>query len=243
MLRTIVQSDLFIFISSLALMIPLTLCLLALSDKKIKKPDNFNKDSIFRDTLALPTCILISLITGRLIFPEFFNSDNSIKIVFRIAVIVNGAWLLWQIFSLFFKMVYHRYSYSQENNLRQRKIHTQLLFVERVIDIAIVVIATIAITFSFEGWFEIGRSLIASAGLLSVILGLAAQKSIGNLIAGFQIAFTQPIRIDDAVVVENEWGWIEEITLTYVVIRVWDLRRLVVPISYFVSQPFQNWTR
>jgi small-conductance mechanosensitive channel len=86
-------------------------------------------------------------------------------------------------------------------------------------------------------------SLFASAGVAGLIIGLAAQKVIGSILAGFQLAITQPIRIDDVVIVENEWGWIEEITLTYVVIRLWDKRRLVVPTTYFIEKPFQNWTR
>ncbi|MGB2599197.1 MAG: mechanosensitive ion channel domain-containing protein, partial [Candidatus Omnitrophota bacterium] len=96
---------------------------------------------------------------------------------------------------------------------------------------------------TFEKVRQLGTSLLASAGIIGVILGFAAQKTLGNFIAGLQIALAQPIRIDDVVIVEDEWGWIEEITLTYVIVRIWDLRRLVVPISYFIEKPFQNWTR
>ena len=85
--------------------------------------------------------------------------------------------------------------------------------------------------------------MLASAGIAGIILGFAAQKTLGNFIAGIQLAFAQPIRIDDVVIIENEWGWIEEISLTYVVVRIWDLRRLIVPVSYFIEKPFQNWTR
>ena len=85
--------------------------------------------------------------------------------------------------------------------------------------------------------------MLASAGVAGIVIGFAAQKSLATLLAGFQIALTQPIRIDDVVIVEGEWGRIEEITLTYVVVRIWDLRRLIVPITYFIEQPFQNWTR
>jgi small-conductance mechanosensitive channel len=95
----------------------------------------------------------------------------------------------------------------------------------------------------FDSVRHFGTALIASAGLAGIIVGFAAQKSIATLLAGFQIAFTQPIRIDDVVIVESEWGQIEEITLTYVVVRLWDLRRLVLPITYFIEKPFQNWTR
>jgi small-conductance mechanosensitive channel len=96
---------------------------------------------------------------------------------------------------------------------------------------------------TFPNIKQIGVSLLASAGMLGIILGFAAQKTLGNFIAGIQIAIAQPIRLDDVVIIENEWGWIEEITLTFVVVRIWDLRRLVVPISYFLEKPFQNWTR
>jgi len=90
---------------------------------------------------------------------------------------------------------------------------------------------------------EIGASLLASAGIVGVVAGFAAQKTIANLFAGFQIALAQPMRLDDVIVVEGEWGRVEEITLTYVVVRIWDDRRLVLPLSYFIEKPFQNWTR
>lgn len=95
----------------------------------------------------------------------------------------------------------------------------------------------------YEPFREIGAGLLASAGVFGIIFGIAAQRTLGNLVAGIQIAFTQPIRVDDVVIVEGEFGWVEEITLTYVVVRVWDKRRIVMPITHFVEQPFQNWTR
>jgi small-conductance mechanosensitive channel len=96
---------------------------------------------------------------------------------------------------------------------------------------------------TFDKVRQLGTTILASAGIIGVVVGIAAQKTIGTFIAGIQIAFTQPIRIDDVVIVENEWGRIEEITLTYVVVKIWDLRRLIVPITYFIEKPFQNWTR
>jgi small-conductance mechanosensitive channel len=95
----------------------------------------------------------------------------------------------------------------------------------------------------FDSARQFGASILASAGIAGIIVGFAAQRSIATLLAGSQIAMTQPIRVDDVVIVENEWGRIEEITLTYVVVRIWDLRRLVLPITYFIERPFQNWTR
>lgn len=129
------------------------------------------------------------------------------------------------------------------DNFRQRRLRTQLQYVEKVLDVLIVFVAISAVLLSFEGFRRFGGSMLASAGLASLIVGFAAQRSLANLIAGLQIAFTQPIRLGDAVFVENEWGEIEEITLTYVVVRIWDLRRLVLPITYFIEKPFQNWTR
>ncbi|MDB5274051.1 MAG: mechanosensitive ion channel protein MscS, partial [Chitinophagaceae bacterium] len=105
------------------------------------------------------------------------------------------------------------------------------------------IIGISAILMSFQGVRNFGTSILASAGIAGIIIGLAAQKSISNLFAGMQIAFTQPIKIDDALIVENEFGTVEEISLTYVVVKLWDSRRMVFPISYFIEKPFQNWTR
>ena len=109
---------------------------------------------------------------------------------------------------------------------------------------AIVIVFAIGIALmTFDGIREIGVSVITSAGIAGIILGLSAQKAIGTLLAGIQIAITQPIRLDDVVIVEGEWGRIEEIRLTYVVVTIWDQRRMVLPTTYFIEKPFQNWTR
>src|SRR5690625_1815807 len=96
---------------------------------------------------------------------------------------------------------------------------------------------------NFENFRQVGAGLLASAGVAGLVVGFAAQRTLANILAGLQIALSQPIRMDDVVIVEGEWGRIEEITLTYVVVAIWDLRRLVLPISYFIEQPFENWTR
>ncbi len=130
-----------------------------------------------------------------------------------------------------------------EDNLEARKSATRLDVVRRVWIVTAGVVTLAAALTVIPGVKQIGISLFASAGIAGIAIGLAARPMLSNLIAGLQIAFTQPIRIDDAVVVEGEWGWIEEIGLFYVVIKIWDWRRLVVPLSYFIEQPFQNWTR
>ncbi|HBS06109.1 MAG TPA: hypothetical protein DEA96_14170 [Leptospiraceae bacterium] len=143
----------------------------------------------------------------------------------------------------FSRLYLRRFNMQTSDNLAARKVHTQVRIIERIAIVFILFLAIITAALSFEQVREFGVSILASAGVLGIILGFAAQKSIALIFAGIQIAITQPIRIDDAVIVENEWGWIEEITLTYVVIRLWDRRRLIVPINYFTDKPFQNWTR
>jgi len=147
------------------------------------------------------------------------------------------------IIKLFFRQILKHYDIKQTDNLKSRKAHTQYNILERIL-IFIIIITAISFTLMlFDDVRKIGFSLFASAGIATIILGLAAQKVIGTILAGLQIAITQPIRIDDVVIVEKEWGWIEEIALTYVVVRIWDKRRLVLPSTYFIEQPFQNWTR
>ncbi|PLR34722.1 mechanosensitive ion channel protein MscS [Chimaeribacter californicus] len=140
-------------------------------------------------------------------------------------------------------MLFIRYDITIANNLRARKIRTQIIYVKKVAIVLLVSLSVSLILLSFPGVRKFGTTILAGAGVAGIIIGFALQKSLVNLFAGIQIAFTQPIKIDDAVVVENEWGWIEEINLTYIVVRIWDLRRLVLPITYFTEKPFQNWTR
>ncbi|WP_345231560.1 mechanosensitive ion channel family protein [Olivibacter ginsenosidimutans] len=139
--------------------------------------------------------------------------------------------------------LYHRFDMSKENNLRERKIRTQMVFIRKLLITLIVIITIAIILLNFESMRKIGAGLLTGVGIGGIIIGFAAQKSLGNLLAGFQIAFTQPIRMDDVLVVEGEWGKVEEINLTYVVVNIWDKRRLVLPINYFIEKPFQNWTR
>ncbi len=130
-----------------------------------------------------------------------------------------------------------------DDNLLARKHVTQVRVLLRAGDVLVVIVTIGAALMTFEPVRQYGVSLFASAGVAGIVAGLAARPVLSNLFAGVQLAMTQPIRIDDAVIVENEWGTIEEITSTYVVVRLWDLRRMIVPLSYFIEKPFQNWTR
>jgi small-conductance mechanosensitive channel len=153
------------------------------------------------------------------------------------------AWMLVAVVMMVEDVIATRYSIESEDNLQARKIMTQVRILRRIAVVVIGVLSLGAILLQYEPFRELGTGILASAGIIGIVIGVAAQRTLGNLIAGIQIAFTQPFRVDDVVIVEGEFGWVEEITLTYVVVRVWDQRRVVVPITQFVEQPFQNWTR
>ncbi|GGI22753.1 hypothetical protein GCM10008119_04220 [Pedobacter mendelii] len=161
----------------------------------------------------------------------------------EIALTVTFALILIRFINVLEDYFYLKYDLNKENNLKERKIRTQLQFVRKFIVSLIILITAAIILLSFESMRKIGAGLLTGVGIGGIIIGFAAQKSLGNLLAGFQIAFTQPIRIDDVLIVEGEWGKVEEITLTYVVVNIWDQRRLILPITYFIEKPFQNWTR
>jgi small-conductance mechanosensitive channel len=136
-----------------------------------------------------------------------------------------------------------RHALNVADNLSARRIRTQVEVLRQIVASLIILVTIAIMLMTFPSIRHLGESLFASAGLAALVAGLAARSTFTNLIAGIQIALTQPMRLDDVVIVEGEWGWIEEIRTTYVVVRIWDLRRLVVPLSYFIEKPFQNWTR
>jgi small-conductance mechanosensitive channel len=196
--------------------------------------------------IILPLLFLILALTLKLNLPILVNDpelQGSLNQFLIILLIIAGAWILINSIRITRIIILSGYDIGQKDNLIARKMHTQLKILERVIVFIIIFVAFSIALMSFESIRRIGVSLFASAGVAGIILGLAAQRVIGSILAGMQLAITQPIRIDDVVIVEGEWGWIEEITLTYVVIRLWDRRRLVVPTTYFIEKPFQNWTR
>lgn len=166
-----------------------------------------------------------------------------LKHLFSIAVIAAVSWLLIRSTYVIQVWIVSRYDIGSKNNLHARKVLTQTKILQRVLIAIITLVTLAAMLMTIDGVRQIGVSLLASAGVAGVVVGFAAQRSLGTLLAGIQVAITQPIRIDDVVVVEGEWGKVEEITLTYVVVLIWDLRRLVLPINYFIEKPFQNWTR
>jgi len=161
----------------------------------------------------------------------------------HVALIIALAWLLLRLISAAELLLVERLGTLDASGSASRKARTQIALLRKFLGALIGLVAAALILMSFTAIRNLGTSLLASAGAAGVIFGIAAQRSIGNVVAGFQILFTQPLRIDDAVVVEGEWGTVEELTLTYVVVRLWDFRRLILPITYFIEKPFQNWTR
>ena len=184
-------------------------------------------------------------------FPQIMNLfdagellDNEIiKNTHHAFLIATAVWIIIEIVRFTKKRILKRFDITSEDNLKSRKLHTQINLIEKVIVFLIILTGLGLILISIDSIREIGIGIFASAGVVGIILGLSAQKIVGALLAGIQIAIAQPFRVDDAVVVENEWGWIEEINLTFVVVRIWDKRRLVLPTTYFLEKPFQNWTR
>ena len=160
-----------------------------------------------------------------------------------IGLILSITWLVIRALGVIDDMILSRHPINVRDNLKARQIHTQTRVLSRTLMIIVASVGIAAVLMTFPRVRQFGETMLASAGIAGVIIGLAARATIANLIAGVQLALTQPIRIDDAVVVEGEWGWIEEIRSTFVVVKIWDERRLVVPLNYFIEQPFQNWTR
>lgn len=197
--------------------------------------------------LVVPLLFTLSLGFSKIYFGSESNEWGGLfaylSKVNTVLIILGFTWCMLVLSKILKGSLLRQYDISKEDNLRARKIYTQINILQKVGNFVIVFFGLGLILLSFESIRQIGVGLFASAGVAGIIIGFSAQKAIGTLIAGIQIAFAQPFRLEDAVVVEGEWGWIEEINLTYVVVRIWDQRRLVLPTTYFLEKPFQNWTR
>jgi len=160
-----------------------------------------------------------------------------------LAVIASAAWLVAALLVVVEDTALARFRVDVPDNRHARRVRTQVVMLRRV-TIAVIVILTLGVMLmTFPSVRGIGAGVLTSAGVVGVVAALAAQSLLGNVFAGLQLAFSDAVRLDDVVVVEGEWGRIEELTLSYVVVQIWDDRRLILPTSYFTSTPFQNWTR
>jgi small-conductance mechanosensitive channel len=188
------------------------------------------------------TCILlvVPVIPG---LPD--NIDATIRHVVVMAIVAALGWFFIGVVYVFQAGLLRKYDLTAADNIRARRVHTQFQVFRRILIGFVLVITGGALLWTFNDpriW-HYGSGLLASAGIASLILASAAKSTASNLLAGIQIAFTEPIRIDDVVVIQGNWGKIEEITSAYVVLKIWDLRRLIVPLSYFIENPIENWTR
>lgn len=192
-------------------------------------------------TRLLALAIAIGLAVPLLDLPPSFLVPA--KRVSHLLTVFATAWALFRLVAFVQNLAKREYPIDIEDNLSNRRNRTQITILARIAMVAIVIVSGAIMLMSIPAVRELGVSLLASAGIAGLAIGMAARPALSNIIAGVQIALTQPIRIDDVVIVEGEWGWIEEIATTYVVVRIWDQRRLIVPLSYFIEHPFENWTR
>lgn len=195
-----------------------------------------------RNALIVTAAIVALWIACAVSKPADIEEWPAISRIFLIATILAGSWLLGALVSFGFERLMAREEVELAGPHARRR-RTQLLVIHRLVLVTIAVLALGTVLFTFPEMRAVGTSLLASAGIVSIIAGLAAQSILGNLIAGVQVAFTDAIRVGDVVVVEGEWGRIGEINLSYVVVYIWDERRLVVPCSYFTTTPIETWTR
>lgn len=199
-------------------------------------------------TTVLPRAQLFVLLVGLWIAlgmtaPSAYPWWPMVSHIFLIAVVLGGALVISGLTTFGFTSAIGRFSTDELDVPHIRRMQTQLKLIRRLVNAVIAVIALGVVLFSFPEVRAVGTSVLASAGILSFVAGLAAQSTLGNLVAGIQLVFSNAIRVGDVVVVEGEYGNIGEITLTYVVVYVWDERRLILPSTYFTNEPFEIWTR
>ena len=211
-----------------------------------KNPSDYSLIRSVLKRLGKPINYFLPVLVLDMVLPFMELAKKPMDILNRaveIALIIAFGLILTGLVKVFEDYILHAYDLKKEDNLRERKMRTQLQFVRKLAISMILVLTLCAVLLSFDSLRKIGAGLLTGVGVGGIIVGLAAQRSLSNFLAGMQLAFTQPIRIDDVLVVEGEWGRVEEITLTYVVLAIWDQRKLILPINYFIEKPFQNWTR
>lgn len=175
--------------------------------------------------------------------PDALRWIDSVRHLNGVLMIAAITWLVARIIAGFAQGVLDQHPVDVADNIGARRIHTQTRVLSRIAMTLAVVMGAAMLLMTFPGARQVGASLLASAGVVGLIAGFAAKPVFSNMIAGLQLALTQPIRLDDVLIIEGEWGRVEEITGSYVVLKIWDERRLIIPLQYFIEKPFQNWTR
>ena len=200
-------------------------------------------DQIFVRRLRAPSILVFPLLAVQVILPAVEPLPQVVGHLLTLAVYGALTWVLVAVLGGIEEAVKRRHDVDVADNLEARRVHTQISVITRSVMVVVVIVGAAAALMTFERVRALGTAMLASAGLAGLAIGLAARPVLENLFAGLQIALTQPIRLDDVVIIEGEWGRVEEITVTYVVVRIWDQRRLIVPFSKVISDAFQNWTR
>ena len=193
-----------------------------------------------------PSIVVLPLLALQTVWqaaPDALRWIDTVRHLNGLLMIAATTWLVVRIIAGFAQGVMDRHPVDVADNMGARRIHTQTRVLSRIAMTLAIVMGAAMLLMTFPGARQVGASLLASAGVVGLIAGFAAKPVFSNMIAGLQLALTQPIRLDDVLIVEGEWGRVEEITGTYVVMRLWDERRLIVPLQYFIEKPFQNWTR
>jgi len=199
------------------------------------------------NALRGPLRLLVPGLAVQAVLPSVGFADPTwvgiVSHALTIVVIVAVGWLAIASTGILEQAVSARYDLSASDNLRARRAYTKFVVLRRTVVVIVGTMTFAAVLWTFPAAQSLGTGIFASAGIAGIAIGIAARPTLETLLAGVQLALTEPINIDDVVIVEGEWGRVEEIRATYVVVRIWDLRRLIVPLQYFISQPFQNWTR
>lgn len=215
------------------------------TERAVKETKNILDDFIIKH-VRRPTSLIFPLLAVLVLLPVFPLSpdqEQTVRLVLAVLLTPSIGWLIVRIMAVVDNVVSAKYDMEQADNLLARQIHTLIQLLRRIAFVVILIVTLAVMLMIFPNVRHIGITLFTSAGVAGLVVGIAARPVLSNIIAGIQVALTAPIRLDDVVIVEGEWGWIEEIGISYVVVRLWDKRNLVVPLSYFIERPFQNWTR
>ncbi|MEU9420590.1 mechanosensitive ion channel domain-containing protein [Streptomyces sp. NPDC048272] len=199
-----------------------------------------------RCRVSLQVFLLAALLKGsyrQIDWRPLREHTGAVSQVLSLMLIGAGAWFVVHVTSAVVESSYARYATGTRDPSRVRRVRTQVTLIMRIVTAVVAVVAAAAMLLTFPDFRAIGTSVLASAGIIGIVAGVAAQSTLGNLFAGFQIAFGDMVRIGDTVVVNGEWGVVEEVTLTYLAVRTWDERRITMPVSYFTGRPFENWSR
>lgn len=229
----------------------LTLILVWLTDRGLHRIDAAHPETplwglLRRCRIPLRVALCTALLLGS--FDEAglkiaADHEAGVGQALTLVLIAATAWLAVRAAAAIVESSYSRYAASGRDAARVRRVRTQVTLIQRVVTAVVIVVAAASMLLTFPAMRAVGTSMLASAGLLGIVAGIAAQSTLGNLFAGLQIAFGDMVRIGDTVVVDGEWGTVEEITLTSLTVRTWDERRITMPVSYFTGKPFENWSR